>query len=134
MTIDECKKVMAKIQLGDNRQVDELTLREWFDTIGHLKFEDAIEAVRLHRRESLEYLMPAHLVANVRRAIAARPTGELEADRGGLKPANFDEMVEAYRSRDPHRIAIELGKYNRQRVDAGRQRMPDWPLAEPVHA
>jgi hypothetical protein len=54
----ECAKVLAKIQLGDNRQVDQLVLDEWFDTIGHLRFEDAIGAVRLHRQESAAWLMP----------------------------------------------------------------------------
>jgi len=67
MNRSECAKVLAKIQLGDNRQVDTLTLEEWFDTIGHLRFEDAIGAVRLHRQESTDYLMPAHVIRGARR-------------------------------------------------------------------
>ena len=67
MNKQECAKVLAKIQLGDNRQADKLTLEEWFDTIGHLPFGPAIEAVRLHRQESTDYLMPAHVIRNVRR-------------------------------------------------------------------
>lgn len=67
MSIDELKKVLAKIQLGDSRQVDGLVLMEWNDTIGHLGFEDTIKAVTMHRQESTAYLMPAHLIANVRR-------------------------------------------------------------------
>ena len=67
MTRQECAKVLAKIQLGDNRQVDKLTLEEWFDTIGHLPFAPAIEAVRMHRQESTDYLQPAHVIRNVRR-------------------------------------------------------------------
>jgi hypothetical protein len=63
----ECATVLAKIQLGDNRQVDKLTLEEWFDTIGHLPFGAAIDAVRLHRQESTDYLQPAHVIRNVRR-------------------------------------------------------------------
>lgn len=68
----ECAKVLAKIQLGDNRQVDQLVLEEWFDTIGHLRFEDAIGAVRLHRQESDAWLMPAHVVRNVFRVRESR--------------------------------------------------------------
>ena len=67
MNKPECAKVLAKIQLGDNRQVDKLTLDEWFDTIGHLEFTDAIAAVRLHRQESTDYLMPAHIIRGVGR-------------------------------------------------------------------
>jgi hypothetical protein len=76
----ECAKVLAKIQLGDNRQVDQLTLEEWFDTIGHLRFEDAVGAVRLHRQESTDYLMPAHVIRNVHRARETRlPPRAVEA-------------------------------------------------------
>lgn len=67
MTLDEMKKVLAKIQLGDNRQVDRASLAEWFDTVGHLDFAEAIGAVKLHRQESTEYLMPAHVIRNARR-------------------------------------------------------------------
>ncbi|GLU88915.1 hypothetical protein Agsp01_11700 [Agromyces sp. NBRC 114283] len=67
MNRSECAKVLAKIQLGDNRQVDQLVLDEWFDTIGHLNFEDAIAGVRLHRQESTAYLMAAHVIANAGR-------------------------------------------------------------------
>ena len=62
MNIDECKAVVAKIQLGDNRQVDRLVILEWFDTIGHLIADDAMKAVTLHRQESTDYLQPAHVI------------------------------------------------------------------------
>lgn len=76
----ECAKVLAKIQLGDNRQVDALTLEEWFDTIGHLDFEAAVAGVRLHRQESTDYLMPAHVIRNAYRAREARlPLRAVEA-------------------------------------------------------
>lgn len=68
MTKAECAKVLAKIQLGDNRQVDALTLEEWFDTIGFLRFEDAIAGVRIHRQESTEYLQMAHVIRNAYRS------------------------------------------------------------------
>lgn len=72
MNRSECAKVLAKIQLGDNRQVDQLVLDEWFDTIGHLNFEDAIAGVRLHRQESTAYLIAAHVVQNAARVRASR--------------------------------------------------------------
>ena len=78
MNIQETAAVLAKIKIGDNREVDSqgLVLREWHDAIGHLEFADAIEAVALHRRESTEYLQPGHVVANVRRVRAARERAE----------------------------------------------------------
>jgi hypothetical protein len=67
MNKPECARVLAKIQLGDNRQVDALVLEEWFDTIGHLNFDDAIAAVRQHRQESDAYLAAVHVVRGVSR-------------------------------------------------------------------
>lgn len=66
MTNEEVAKVLARIQLGDNRQVDRTTLAAWIDEIGDLDFRDAVEAVKLHRQESTHYLMAAHVRANVR--------------------------------------------------------------------
>jgi hypothetical protein len=68
MNISEVAAVLAKVQLGDNRDIDTkgLVLAEWEDTIGDLPFDAAIEGVRMHRRDSKDYLTPAHVRANVR--------------------------------------------------------------------
>lgn len=68
MTITQVAAVLAKVQLGDNRDIDAkgLVLAEWEDAIGDLDFAEAIEAVRMHRKFSTDYLMPAHIVANVK--------------------------------------------------------------------
>lgn len=82
MTLDECKRVVAKIQLGDNRQVDRLVILEWFDTIGDLDFTDAIGAVKLHRQENPAYLMGAHVIANAGRVRLQRErTDRINAPR-----------------------------------------------------
>lgn len=78
VTLDECKQVVAKVQLGDNRQVDRLVIMEWYDTIGHLNSADAIKAITLHRQESTDYLQMAHVIRNAlrvkeKRALAAGP-------------------------------------------------------------
>jgi hypothetical protein len=131
MTPDETARVVAKIQIGDNRTVDRVTLLEWHDTIGHLAFDEAVQAVTMHRRESTEYLQPAHVVRNARRVRDERPLPELPwLDDPAPAPDNMSELTAAYRSDEPHRIAIELGKYNRQIVDAGRHAIPEWPLPE----
>ena len=100
MTLDELKKVMAKIQIGDSRQVDRAVLLEWNDSIGDLVFEDAIEAVRLHRRESDKYLMPSHIRAGAARARDAREREErkrrpaIAPQRITLDRAEFERMTQ----------------------------------------
>ena len=66
MNVEEVSRVVAKVKLGDNREVNELVILEWWDSIGDLAFDEAIEAVRMHRKTSTDYLLPAHIVANVR--------------------------------------------------------------------
>ena len=72
MSREEMARLLAKIQLGDNRTVTALTLSDWLETVGHLDYRDAYEAVVEHRRNSTEYLMPAHVVRGARKARAAR--------------------------------------------------------------
>jgi len=64
--------VVAKIRLGDNRETSREVILEWVDSIGDLDFDDAVEAVRMHRRETTVYLQPAHVRANVRLLRARR--------------------------------------------------------------
>lgn len=72
----EMKRLLAKISLGDNRQVDQLVIDDWFETIGHLTYPDAYQAVVVHRQESTEYLMPAHITRGVARIIRERERDE----------------------------------------------------------
>lgn len=66
MTPDEVVKVLARIQMDDNRQVDRVVVQSWVDEIGDLEFQDAIEAVVMHRKSTPEWLMAAHVRQNVR--------------------------------------------------------------------
>jgi hypothetical protein len=68
--------LLARIQVGDNRKVDEVVILEWDAVVGDLDFDDAIAAVRTHRTESTEYLTPAHVVAGVRKIRALRTRAE----------------------------------------------------------
>jgi hypothetical protein len=122
MTLEECARVLAKIQLGDNRQADKLVLAEWFDSIGDLDFQDSIEAVSMHRQESLDYLAPAH----IRRNVHAIRTGRAEAQKaldagvvieGHPKPTNWEAMCAAYKS--PMAFRDEVAIYSQQLVTAG---------------
>ena len=101
MNSQQVAAVLAKIQLGDNRETDAagLVLAEWVDTIGDLDFDDAVEAVRMHRRESLAYLQPAHVRENVRlirgrRERAARlAQPEIAATPITLDRVEFDRLT-----------------------------------------
>lgn len=109
MNIDECAKVLAKIQLGDNRQADKATLAEWFDSIKTLRFEDAVEAVTIHRQESTEYLQPAHIHRNVRRIV----TDRVEAQKALMARTDF----EGHRSPTTSRPCLERTKIRSSSAD-----------------
>ena len=76
MQESETAKILAKAALIDNRHIDRETVKAWHEIIGHLEFDVALEALTIHRRNSTEYLMPAHIIAGLgrvkeQRAIAA---------------------------------------------------------------
>ena len=132
MNVSETAALLGKIQVGDNREVSDVVVAEWHDTIGYLRYEDAIEAVRLHRRSSAEYLSPAHVVAGAKAIARQRAAQGLpEAYVGSApRPLNEDALMAAHRSGDRVRIAAERARYNRQCVDAGFAPVPEWGVAD----
>ena len=72
MTTEELTMLLARIQLLDNRAIDELTIQAWEPIVGDLHIEDAIEAVNEHFRASDAYLRPTHVVQGAARARIAR--------------------------------------------------------------
>lgn len=113
MNIDETAKVLAKIQLGDNREVTRLVLQEWHDTIGDLPYDDAVEAVRMHRRDSTTYLMPAHVRENVRIIVNRRERAERIARPALPRP-------EITLNREQHEAETQqwIEHYRKERADA----------------
>jgi hypothetical protein len=118
MTIDELKQVVAKIQLGDSRQVDRLVLLEWQDNIGDLEFQDAIAAVTMHRKESMDYLQPSHVRVNARRAKDARerearkmlpapPPNKITLDRAEFERLTQEAAEAARREKSRRKIDPE---------------------------
>lgn len=123
MNAEEVAKVLAKIRLGDNRETSRETLLEWMDNIGDLDYQDAIEAVRMHRKESTAYLMPAHIRDNVKAIKALRnPSNDTSPERfkalergeirSAPRPANWDAMSAAWR--DPEKFSQEIAAYEKQ--------------------
>ena len=120
----EVAQLLAKIKIGDNREINELVIAEWHDTVHGLLFADAIAGVTMHRQESSEYLQPVHVMRNVRRIMLAR----VEVQRGieaavvvefDPRPDNFDAMAAVWA--DPVGFAREVAVYDRQLVAAGRE-------------
>lgn len=66
MTPDEVVKVLARVQMGDNRATDQVVFATWVQEIGDLDFQDALEAVVMHRKTSTAWLMTAHIRENAR--------------------------------------------------------------------
>lgn len=96
MLIDETAAILALVAKGDNRTVDKEAVVYWHDLIGDLSFTDAQRAVRQFRRESTDYLMPAHirrLVASYRsERIAA--VGQIVPDIDPDDPTYFRRLRE----------------------------------------
>lgn len=126
MNAAEISALLAKAQLDDNREISHQVIVRWTEILGpvHATLDDALEALNLHRRESADYLQPAHIVANLRRVREERATRrsvESGHDRGSdfvpdPKPANFDAMVAVWD--DPVKFAVEVSKYRAQLADA----------------
>lgn len=80
MTPRECSELLTYASIIDNRTVAPETVNAWWEIVGHLDVALARDAIIQHRRESTEYLMPAHVIrgahrlSTARRAIESTPT------------------------------------------------------------
>lgn len=75
--------LLARIQVLDNRQVDELTIQAWSPLMEDIDYHAAVRAVNRHSAESTDYLKPAHIVRLVRaeqRAITGGTTSPRRED------------------------------------------------------
>lgn len=117
MNLTQTAAILAKIQLGDNRDISQLVIQEWHDIIGDLDYSDTVDAVRMHRAESLSYLMPAHLIANARLIRSRRERTQRikdQAARRALPPAPITLNRAEF-----ERITQEMiTHHRRQRADA----------------
>jgi len=98
MEKSETAKILAKAALIDNRRIDRETVEAWHEVIGHIPYDVAMTALTIHRRTSSEYLMPAHIIANLRKA---RDQQSVEANRRRAldppKPSPRTKMPEWFR-------------------------------------
>lgn len=68
MNTEQLTVLLARIQVLDNRQVDELTIQAWAPLMAGIDYEAAVAAVNDHFRTSTAYLQPAHIIQTVARA------------------------------------------------------------------
>jgi hypothetical protein len=60
--------LLEYVQLGDARTIGKADVEQWQKIIPpHITLTEAMEAVEMHRRESTNWLMPAHIIANVKK-------------------------------------------------------------------
>lgn len=87
MNIQETNQLLIRVQVIDNRQIGDSTVMAWHELLGDLDYATAVEAVKLHQRESKEYLTPAHVRANVEE-IRMAGIGPREDELGNLIEPN----------------------------------------------
>jgi hypothetical protein len=105
MNIQETTDLLTRIQIIDNRRVEEATVLAWFELVGDLDHGMAVEAAKLHFRESTAYLTPAHVRAGVERMLLAS-LGEREDEWGNRIEAD-QVALSAYERAVSGRKAVE---------------------------
>lgn len=107
MNREEAGQLLAIIAMGDNRHIAPEHAVYWQNLLADIRLEDAAQAVATHRRESAEYLQPAHIVRLVR----------IERSR---RTANIVyEPVEGETGRE---FCARVGALYRTSADAGQAR------------
>lgn len=67
MNSHETEKLLIEMSAVDNRLVTPPAIVAWAEILQGVDYQDAREALLEHRRDSKEYVLPAHIVANVRK-------------------------------------------------------------------
>ena len=66
MNIQETSRVLAKIQVFDNRRVDEATILAWHEVLAPYDYQKALDAVTAFYREDRKWIMPADIALRCR--------------------------------------------------------------------
>lgn len=65
-SIRETSRLLQHAGVIDHRRPDDSTLLAWHELLAPYTLSDCLDALRAHRRESTDYLQPAHIIARVR--------------------------------------------------------------------
>lgn len=116
MTPEEVFDLLSYMASRDRRTVGKADVAAWFEDVGDLEYADAREAVRLHFRETADWLMPVHIRQRVKDIRADRlknsdlaiPVGDPD-DREAWAKSLRNITNRLANGREPFR-AIEGGK------------------------
>lgn len=123
----------------DNRKADEAAAKAWSVALRDVRFEDARDAVVAHYQRSADWVMPAQVIAEVRRIRARRidavtldPPAEVASDTAGylrwLRRSRravadgWEPPVEALEPAQPGRIRELVAAASPRAVESGAQR------------
>jgi hypothetical protein len=67
MNLQEAFQLLTLASARDGRTVDKEVAIVWADDLAHVNLTDAVEAARMHYRETTTWLMPGHVIANVKK-------------------------------------------------------------------
>jgi hypothetical protein len=119
MTPDQTKMILAKAALIDNRIIDIHVIKAWHEVIGRFDYEDAIAALTLHRQNSTEYLLPAHIKDNIRSAKLMRASNE--ARQRAIEVTRARELLAA---QGEEATPVRLQELREQFENLGRMERP----------
>lgn len=101
MTRADTARLLAVIAAFDRRTVGEADVIAWSDVLGDCTPAECVDAVRAHFARSSEWLMPAHVVAEVRlvrqRAAEHAWAERLHAELPPVPPVLEDGHTPGYR-------------------------------------
>ena len=124
MNPGDTAKLLAAAAMFDYRKVDKDDILAWHHLIGDLDFDDSIEAVRRHYRDSTDRLMPAHVRQGVR-AIRTERAAKTHSEALALPSRFEDDEDRTDRARrgsaQVHEVLAELS----QRMQDRAARIPD---------
>lgn len=121
MNRNELAVLLTRLQALDNRQVDRAVADAWWPIVGHLAFEDALEAMHNHFRNNPDtYLKPGHIAVGARSIRDSRTRYDhTRDDRGDApRPGNLKAMSAAWD--DPDAWDEQVRAYNDQLRNAGQ--------------
>lgn len=87
----EVSKLLTRASAIDNRIVTEETVAAWWELLGMVEYDLAVEAVNEHFRKSTDYLLPAHIIQGARIARDRRERDE-RRDRA-LMPRPVEKIM-----------------------------------------
>lgn len=117
MNIIETGKVLAAVAAVDRRQVGESEIAAWHELLESVGLDDALDAVREHRRTSTDWIQPAHILRFVTRLKQKRidvADATLEAFPNEVEGVSYLDELRALRRAiaDGRMGAADLASYH----------------------